>query len=125
MIRRPPRSTRTDTRFPYTTLFRSEARPRSAASARISDASPSCPPPRGTRSSATSRSVRCCPSGDTPKTCRPSDLHLLQLAEIIVELGERLAGLPARGDAAVAVEPGGAAQLQDLPAPEAQATRVA
>src|SRR3546814_11679077 len=25
MIRRPPRSTRTDTRFPYTTLFRSEA----------------------------------------------------------------------------------------------------
>src|SRR3546814_6858998 len=24
MIRRPPRSTRTDTRFPYTTLFRSE-----------------------------------------------------------------------------------------------------
>src|SRR3546814_16248281 len=26
MIRRPPRSTRTDTRFPYTTLFRSGAR---------------------------------------------------------------------------------------------------
>src|SRR3546814_18469912 len=25
MIRRPPRSTRTDTRFPYTTLFRSTA----------------------------------------------------------------------------------------------------
>src|SRR3546814_999745 len=25
MLRRPPRSTRTDTRFPYTTLFRSEA----------------------------------------------------------------------------------------------------
>src|SRR3546814_20172281 len=36
MIRRPPRSTRTDTRFPYTTLFRSRAgqldrdRPRAA-----------------------------------------------------------------------------------------------
>src|SRR3546814_10371239 len=28
MIRRPPRSTRTDTLFPYTTLFRSESRPR-------------------------------------------------------------------------------------------------
>src|SRR3546814_3972320 len=28
MIRRPPRSTRTDTLFPYTTLFRSEATPR-------------------------------------------------------------------------------------------------
>src|SRR3546814_4507311 len=26
MIRRPPRSTRTDTRFPYTTLFRSPSR---------------------------------------------------------------------------------------------------
>src|SRR3546814_10157775 len=26
MIRRPPRSTRTDTRFPYTTLFRSSLR---------------------------------------------------------------------------------------------------
>src|SRR3546814_1383540 len=28
MIRRPPRSTRTDTLFPYTTLFRSSTRPR-------------------------------------------------------------------------------------------------
>src|SRR3546814_14792482 len=28
MIRRPPRSTRTDTLFPYTTLFRSSRRPR-------------------------------------------------------------------------------------------------
>src|SRR3546814_16951767 len=27
MIRRPPRSTRTDTRFPYTTLFRSAEEP--------------------------------------------------------------------------------------------------
>src|SRR3546814_2720679 len=30
MIRRPPRSTRTDTLFPYTTLFRSPGRPASA-----------------------------------------------------------------------------------------------
>src|SRR3546814_18358538 len=30
MIRRPPRSTRTDTLFPYTTLFRSTGRPRDA-----------------------------------------------------------------------------------------------
>src|SRR3546814_10014374 len=29
MIRRPPRSTRTDTLFPYTTLFRSDAEARS------------------------------------------------------------------------------------------------
>src|SRR3546814_5258840 len=31
MIRRPPRSTRTDTLFPYTTLFRSAARHRQGA----------------------------------------------------------------------------------------------
>src|SRR3546814_8599117 len=31
MIRRPPRSTRTDTLFPYTTLFRSLFRPRADA----------------------------------------------------------------------------------------------
>src|SRR3546814_14790755 len=30
MIRRPPRSTRTDTLFPYTTLFRSAANPAAA-----------------------------------------------------------------------------------------------
>src|SRR3546814_15894271 len=29
MIRRPPRSTRTDTLFPYTTLFRSQPKPES------------------------------------------------------------------------------------------------
>src|SRR3546814_8968876 len=32
MIRRPPRSTRTDTLFPYTTLFRSPMAPRVSAS---------------------------------------------------------------------------------------------
>src|SRR3546814_10277579 len=33
MIRRPPRSTRTDTLFPYTTLFRSVLAPRAMATA--------------------------------------------------------------------------------------------
>src|SRR3546814_10362085 len=33
MIRRPPRSTRTDTLFPYTTLFRSRAHPVRVATA--------------------------------------------------------------------------------------------
>src|SRR3546814_6141692 len=33
MVRRPPRSTRTDTLFPYTTLFRSWSGKRAAASA--------------------------------------------------------------------------------------------
>src|SRR3546814_4989157 len=38
MIRRPPRSTRTDTLFPYTTLFRSPADAASAASVQPSKA---------------------------------------------------------------------------------------
>src|SRR3546814_7615560 len=33
MLRRPPRSTRTDTRFPYTTLFRAPAIPQEGPSA--------------------------------------------------------------------------------------------
>src|SRR3546814_5731466 len=36
MIRRPPRSTRTDTLLPYTTLFRSPARCRAATAPRMS-----------------------------------------------------------------------------------------
>src|SRR3546814_14456955 len=42
MIRRPPRSTRTDTLFPYTTLFRSPAR---LAAGRRSWWLPLAPPP--------------------------------------------------------------------------------
>src|SRR3546814_2085638 len=38
MIRRPPRSTRTDTLFPYTTLFRSAIRRRSGALPVLPDA---------------------------------------------------------------------------------------
>src|SRR3546814_3930950 len=37
MIRRPPRSTRTDTLFPYTTLFRSDQGPRRARIAPAAD----------------------------------------------------------------------------------------
>src|SRR3546814_10708493 len=48
MIRRPPRSTRTDTLFPYTTLFRSGRRRNASARDRASFASrvacPWCPP---------------------------------------------------------------------------------
>src|SRR3546814_13111422 len=38
MIRRPPRSTRTDTLFPYTTLFRSDAILRGVEPAGLEDA---------------------------------------------------------------------------------------
>src|SRR3546814_3908508 len=40
MIRRPPRSTRTDTLFPYTTLCRSGAKRRNCSPAGVSDAPP-------------------------------------------------------------------------------------
>src|SRR3546814_7115953 len=40
MIRRPPRSTRTDTLFPYTTLFRSRVPSRSADGLRRQDPDP-------------------------------------------------------------------------------------
>src|SRR3546814_7946255 len=56
MIRRPPRSTRTDTLFPYTTLFRSRGRSRisrrTEAPARAARAS--VPATRGVRPDATS-----------------------------------------------------------------------
>src|SRR3546814_9245566 len=44
MLRRPPRSTRTDTLFPYTTLFRSPCR--SAIAAKYSEADYRVLPPR-------------------------------------------------------------------------------
>src|SRR3546814_7031226 len=40
MLRRPPRSTRTDTLFPYTTLSRSSARNRSRVTSAIDTRSP-------------------------------------------------------------------------------------
>src|SRR3546814_1515405 len=55
MIRRPPRSTRTDTRFPYTTLFRSSQRPRRR----------NRPPPPGTIS------YRSAPSAPRPAPMPP------------------------------------------------------
>src|SRR3546814_3589911 len=54
MIRRPPRSTRTDTLFPYTTLFRSNGRARQEPVAR-SDATPA-PKPRRAKPAARTES---------------------------------------------------------------------
>src|SRR3546814_1375346 len=47
MIRRPPRSTRTDTLFPYTTLFRSQAALRTADQALFRLADPGHDSPHG------------------------------------------------------------------------------
>src|SRR3546814_8816663 len=59
MIRRPPRSTRTDTLFPYTTLFRSRSRSRRSISAFV-DAISALVRPNATRLAAAvaSRSAR-------------------------------------------------------------------
>src|SRR3546814_3184053 len=54
MIRRPPRSTRTDTLFPYTTLFRSRAIP---PSCRIAPARPRTRPSPTSPSPPTARSA--------------------------------------------------------------------
>src|SRR3546814_3203271 len=67
MIRRPPRSTRTDTLFPYTTLFRSNAG--SSATSRQ----------RGRESPSTARSAACCSSRGSrphrPARRRSSEVH--------------------------------------------------
>src|SRR3546814_6466003 len=55
MIRRPPRSTRTDTLFPYTTLFRSTAIWRSRNSGSASGCPRNHPPRRSTRFTAQRR----------------------------------------------------------------------
>src|SRR3546814_4011501 len=73
MIRRPPRSTRTDTLFPYTTLFRSTftASPRNQNSA----ASRCCLPVR--RSNATARRL------PVANSCRRSEEHTSELQSLM------------------------------------------
>src|SRR3546814_14358354 len=71
MIRRPPRSTRTDTLFPYTTLFRSSSRRSCSKSTSMSGGSP--------RSSDTKREKsRSCCKGSTDVT--PSRKQTIELA---------------------------------------------
>src|SRR3546814_3206062 len=73
MIRRPPRSTRTDTLFPYTTLFRSRRRPTTAAA----------------RPETCSRSTRprpqrpCEPASVTPTSVRRSEEHTSELQSLM------------------------------------------
>src|SRR3546814_11518002 len=78
MIRRPPRSTRTDTLFPYTTLFRSLAEEDSALGV-----------DREFRSAA-SRSLR---QVTDEVRCHPEDADAWAFGStLLVELGERLRG---------------------------------
>src|SRR3546814_3370651 len=80
MIRRPPRSTRTDTLFPYTTLFRSRAGPeppptRPTRSARAPPAAPGCAW-RGPAPHPAKRAVVGC-------RCRRSEEHTSELQSLM------------------------------------------
>src|SRR3546814_2673415 len=81
MIRRPPRSTRTDTLFPYTTLFRSHNRggARSRGSCAWSRRRPTdCPAAPATRSASTRRQgARCRPSASDRSEEHTSELQSL------------------------------------------------
>src|SRR3546814_9894044 len=72
MIRRPTRSTRTDTLFPYTTLFRSASAPNSVSAAMrvissaLSASRPSRTPPRQASASPKRTSTSSLPSPSGP-----------------------------------------------------------
>src|SRR3546814_8457775 len=74
MIRRPPRSTRTDTLFPYTTLFRS----RPGFGLDRAEAGPRDLPARGGRNPGAQGRARRGPAGhldpaELPRRCRRAD----------------------------------------------------
>src|SRR3546814_2563602 len=94
MIRRPPRSTRTDTLFPYTTLFRSSRRPHEMrarvvqppAEKRSTNSANAGSPDKGTvRHAATTRIVTTAPTSgiqnETPP--RRSEEHTSELQSLM------------------------------------------
>src|SRR3546814_15478961 len=93
MIRRPPRSTRTDTLFPYTTLFRSrQTRARSSSIIRFSPAHISAHRVRTTR--RTVSSSFCSAANASCRTSPPScaaqrDLHQVDAADAKTALAVR------------------------------------
>src|SRR3546814_14367731 len=71
MIRRPPRSTRTDTLFPYTTLFRSNAQPMPKARRPLGlRATSAIQPPSASRVSGHRRSEERRGGKECVSTCR-------------------------------------------------------
>src|SRR3546814_20928226 len=88
MIRRPPRSTRTDTLFPYTTLFRSLPPPDdgrgAAACARAGrpPGAPHAPPPQPARAAAAAWPAARPPAHHPPldRARRPADRPRLEQA---------------------------------------------
>src|SRR3546814_8671085 len=74
MILRPPRSTRTDTRFPYTTLFRSNWADASRSAERMIDGFMWCAPVRESPRDG---------SGRRPGTRRRSEEHTSELQSLM------------------------------------------
>src|SRR3546814_4120961 len=79
MIRRPPRSTRTDTLFPYTTLFRSGCCWRRDRPASIW---PACGNFRGARSNPVKRPRQRLPASSTKRSAR-SEEHTSELQSLM------------------------------------------
>src|SRR3546814_4751988 len=91
MIRRPPRSTRTDTRFPYTTLFRSSGR-------HLGDRTADDPDRTGQHRAyrrACQRPANC-PGGRKP--CRRGACGMIVAAGIITLLFLLVFGMPVRSE---------------------------
>src|SRR3546814_7426910 len=74
MIRRPPRSTRTDTLFPYTTLFRSVARAVSSATVPPSSSTATTAPPATSAPPPVSSPTTVAPTVPTTTTPPPTTL---------------------------------------------------
>src|SRR3546814_4678793 len=85
MIRRPPRSTRTDTLFPYTTLFRSEYR--QAPEPWFGGVAHGRPPSRNRRPPRTLSACRQCPAPRDPRRAgrrgRRSEEHTSELQSLM------------------------------------------
>src|SRR3546814_1131625 len=81
MIRRPPRSTRTDTLFPYTTLFRSPRR-RQARKRNGRSAGP-CGPYRQGRRLGRAASGQCTDSGRNRTQVGRSEEHTSELQSLM------------------------------------------
>src|SRR3546814_7250227 len=87
MIRRPPRSTRTDTLFPYTTLFRSSARLRASPARKATGTPRARSMARITRRASTweiGRAHVCTPVTNAHLVCRllleknkPLNIHII------------------------------------------------
>src|SRR3546814_2793407 len=83
MIRRPPRSTRTDTLFPYTTLFRSNNVPSESPVLRTRTCSPaSSKSARNTNASCARSNVASCEAASTSHTWR-SEEHTSELQSLM------------------------------------------